>query len=288
MTPLGDLLRRADDVVRFFDEILGPKPISGDLPKVESLVQQIDSFCSGGGLPSSVTLLSITPPERCDVVTRWSSRDAMCVAVCRTMERERLSPPEPGSLFISLLQAELKRPNVALETYVSFLERREHLLDPCSIDELVRGVARDSLSPDVTKCAVSLGESLTRLSHRDMNTREQWQEHRDSHVIPAAQSLRTAALLPAAATATVGVSGAVPAAVDVSSADPAVKKAREIAPRWPEWSDKHQQECYGRPKTEVFWASESDGILPTPHEHDCLLKAIDALRQRVNRALKKK
>jgi hypothetical protein len=72
MTPVAALLRRADDVVRFFDEILGPKPKSGELPEVKSLVQELDTFCAGGGLTSNFRRFSITPPERCDVVRRWS------------------------------------------------------------------------------------------------------------------------------------------------------------------------------------------------------------------------
>ena len=200
----------------------------------------------------------------------------MCAAVCRTFERERLSPLEQGVFpVLSFLQTGLQRPGVALEMYVSFLEKREHLLDPCLIDELVGGVARESLSSDVTQCAESLGESLKRLSHRDMNTREQWQEHRDAHVIPAAGSFQRIARRQAAApmepASRVADEPRQPTLHTERNARTEQELARdkELAIAWVAWSR-------GKPHPRIKqFLLERNGIKPTEEEYADAKRAIN-------------
>jgi hypothetical protein len=191
MTAVEELLRRAADVRRLFDEMLGPIPDLPNMGFVVDAAQALRRFCSRRREPETDALAldeigflvepfyrHLFTPERWRLVCRWASNDAMLIAATRGVAEEL-----NGRWDVC-----------TLEHYLRFLEERERLLDPELLESLAREAVRESVSwgpdaPEARRRAEAVVGALRTLAEREMNTGERWQLERDSQLEPATRRL---------------------------------------------------------------------------------------------------
>jgi hypothetical protein len=283
MTAVEALLQRAADVRRFFDEMLGPIPELPNLGFVADAARDLRRYCRPRREPATDVLAieevgwlvepfyrQLFTPERWRAICRWGSDDAMLIAASRGVAEELNGRWDVRTL----------------EHYLTFLEERERLLDPESLESLAGGAVRESIAwgpdaPEARQRAEAVVESLRRLAQRDVNTRERWQEERGSCLEPAARALGRFALPPVAPDdpARNGESVA-------NAETEAMERASEIAPGWALWADEYDGP--GRAEKCRYWAAMNYGVPPTNEELNALKTAIDTIRKSRNRSLAKK
>lgn len=278
MTAVEALLQRADDVRRLFDEMLGPVPDLPNLGFVVDAANALRRFCSRRREPETDALAlkeigflvepfyrHLFTAERWRLVCRWASDDAMLIAASRGAAEEL-----NGRWDVC-----------TLENYLRFLEERERLLEPELLESLARGAVRESVSwgpdaPEARRRAEAVVGALRTLAKRAVNTRERWQQERDSQLEPAARALGRFDRQSA--------SNAEPQPAAV--VDVALEKAREIAPGWADWAEKYTGN--GSPTKRKYWLAMNGGIPPNKAELKALETATDTIRKKGNRALTKK
>lgn len=211
MTAVEELLQRAADVRRLFDEMLGPLPDGRHVGRAADVANSLARYCDPkrflaeladpagdgeGSIFSPQAFLDLVEPfyrhlitpDRWRLLGRWGSADAMFIAAARSVVEK----------------GDHRKDVRALDRYLGFLEQRERLLDPESLESLAGGAVRESIAwgpdaPEARQRAEAVAESLRRLAQRDVNTRERWQEERDSRLEQAVVRLGRFARQPAIA-----------------------------------------------------------------------------------------
>lgn len=209
MTAVEELLQRAADVRRLFDEMLGPLPEGRHVGKAADVANSLSRYCDPKRFRAELadpvddgeeSIFSpqifldlvepfyrhVITPDRWRLLGRWGSVDAMFIAAARSVVEK----------------GDHRKDVRALDRYLGFLEERERLLDAQSLESLVTCAVREAITwgpdaPEARQRAEAVVESLRRLAQRDVNTRERWQEERGSYLEPAARALGRFASQPA-------------------------------------------------------------------------------------------
>ena len=279
VSAIGCLLARADEVRRFFDEVLDSLPDAPTNGFAAEAARDLQRYADPRRFSADNADLvndlveppyrSLITPDRWHLLGRWGSTDALFIAAHRGVT-EKLN----GRWDVC-----------TLEHYVSILEERERLLDTQSLQVLLDDAVKESLAwgplaPDVTQRVESLADALRLLSAPDMKTRERWRDERDSRIHPAWRTLRQyahpppdALHQPTAATSTVNEAN--------TEQDTLQEWARQLVVKWPAYRDAYDGP--GRPLVAAFLKAELSRA-PTAYETKAFNTAKDTVRQRDNRS----
>lgn len=189
MSAIGCLLARADEVRRFFDDVLDSIPDAPTNGFAAEATRDLQRYADPRRFRADNADLvndlveppyrSLITPDRWRLLGRWGSTDALFIAAHRGVT-EQLN----GRWDVC-----------SLEHYFSILEERERLLDSGWLQGILTEAVKHSLAlgllaPTVMQRVEALADALRGLSLPDVNTRERWREERDSRIDPACLALR--------------------------------------------------------------------------------------------------